>query len=185
MFIVDVIRPIFTVDDLAQLPDDGKRYEILRGDLAVSPSPNRKHQRLVQAVYRWLYERERQEGGQAFVAPFDVIFDEYNVTEPDVLFVRAERLHIVTEAHVQGAPDLVVEVLSPSTRSRDLGVKAHLYARFHVSEYWAVDPDMNTLTIYRLTTDGYQVTGPFRVDEVVQSPLFPETALAIADLFRS
>ncbi len=86
---MDVIRPTFTVTDLAQLPDDGKRYEILGGDLAVGPSRNRKHQRVVQATYRWLFALEQIHYGQAYVAPFDVVFDTHNVAEPDLLFVQA------------------------------------------------------------------------------------------------
>ena len=181
---MDIIRPVFTATDLAQLPDDGKRYEVLEGDLAVSPSPNRKHQRVVQATYRWLFALEQTHYGQAYVAPFDVVFDTHNVTEPDLLFVRASRLPIITEANVQGSPDLVVEVLSPSTRERDLGVKAHLYARFGVPEYWVVDPDVETLTVYHLTSDGYEVAGPFHCGETIHSNLFPNVPMDVANLFR-
>ena len=181
---MDLIRPIFTVGDLAQLPDDGKRYEILEGDLAVSPSPNRKHQLAVQAAFLFLTHLKEQGMGQGFVAPFDVVFDEYNVAEPDVLFVRADRLAIITDANVQGAPDLIIEVLSPSSRDRDLGVKAHLYARFRVPEYWVVDPEQETLTIYHLIDDGYRRAGPFRPEEQVHSVLFPSITLNVADLFR-
>ncbi len=181
---MDVIRPVFTEADLAQLPDDGKRYEILEGDLAVSPSPNRKHQRAVLRLTNFLQKQEDAGYGEVYPAPFDVVFDEYNVTEPDVLFIRTERLTIVTDANVQGAPDLVVEVLSPSTRTRDLGVKVHLYARFQVPEYWVVDPDELTLTIYRLAKAGYQVDGPFHGADQVHTPLFPATLLTVAHLFR-
>lgn len=80
---MDIIRAVFTATDLAQLPDDGKRYEVLEGDLAVSPSPNRKHQRVVQAAYRWLFALEQTHYGQAYVAPFDVVFDDSNVAEPN------------------------------------------------------------------------------------------------------
>ncbi len=181
---MDVIRPVFTEADLGQLPDDGKRYEILEGDLAVSPSPNRKHQRAVLRLTNFLQKMEDAGYGEVYPAPFDIVFDEYNVTEPDVLFIRTNRLSIVTDANVQGAPDLVVEVLSPSTRARDLGVKAHLYARFQVPEYWVVDPDDATLTIYQLTKDGYQVEGPFHGADQVHTPLFPTASLTVSNLFR-
>ncbi|MCL4521988.1 MAG: Uma2 family endonuclease [Firmicutes bacterium] len=182
---MDVIRPIFTYTDLTQLPEDGKRYEILEGDLAVSPSPNQKHQRCVWRIVSFFQLMEQAGYGQGYAAPFDVVFDEHNVTEPDVLFIRTERLSIVTEANVQGAPDLVVEVLSPSTRARDLGVKVHLYARFHVQEYWVADPDAETLTVYRLGADGYQQVGPLHDFNPVQSSLFPKSTLVVAELFRS
>jgi len=180
---VDLIHSQLTVADLAGVPDDGKRYEILEGDLEASPSPLRKHQRIVQALYRWFHGLEAQGHGQVYVAPFDVILDAYNVVEPDVIFIRSERLNIITDANVQSRPDLLVEVLSPSTRVRDLGIKAQIYRRFGIAEYWIVDPDMQTMAIYRLTPDGYQVTGPFRKSEVVESTLFPGVSLAVADLF--
>ncbi len=181
---MDVIRPVLTVTDLAQLPDDGKRYEILEGDLAVSPSPSRKHQLVVWNLVNFFTQVQHAGWGRGYAAPFDVVFDEYTVTEPDVLFIRQERLSIVTDANVQGAPDLVIEVLSPSTRARDLGVKTHLYAQFHVSEYWVIDPDEATLTIYRLTDEGYQITGPFHGTDQVSTPLFPTVFLPVAQLFR-
>lgn len=181
---MDVIRPIFTADDLAQLPEDGRRYEIVGGDLAVSPSPSQKHQRCVWQLAAFFHRVEHAGGGRGYVAPFDVMLDEYNVVEPDLLFIRADRLALVTEANVQGPPDLIVEVLSPSTRARDLGVKAHLYARFGVSEYWVVDPDAETLAAYSLTPFGYDPRGPFRSGETVVSPLFPDTPLMVSDVFR-
>ena len=181
---MDIIRPTFTATDLAQLPDDGKRYEILEGDLAVSPSPNRKHQNVIRYLSAFFIRVESHGYGRWYPAPFDVVFDTHNVTEPDLLFVRTERLHIITEANVQGSPDLVVEVLSPSTRERDLGVKVHLYARFGVPEYWIVDPEVETLIIYHLTSDGYEVAGPFHCGETIHSNLFPNVSLDVADLFR-
>ena len=181
---MDIIRPIFSAKDLAQMPDDGKRYEVLEGDLAVSPSPNRKHQRCVLQLTRFFEKVEDAEYGQVFPAPFDVILDHHNVVEPDLLFICQDRLHIVTDANIQGPPDVVVEVLSPSTRDRDPGVKVHLYARFGVREYWIVDPDNQTLTMYRLTADGYQLWGPYFPHETVTSPLFPDYPLSVTALFR-
>jgi Uma2 family endonuclease len=181
---MDVIRPIFSSDDLAQMPDDGKRYEILEGDLAVSPAPNRKHQRIVLNCADFLRTLELHHYGEVYTAPFDVVFDRYNVVEPDVLFVCQDRLDIVTDANVQGPPDIVVEVLSPSTRDRDLGVKVHLYARFGVREYWVMDPDDNALTVFSLTDDGFRQHGPYLVGDDWISPLFPDHPLAVAALFR-
>lgn len=181
---MDVIRPIFSAEDLAQLPDDGKRYEVVEGDLAVSPSPKPRHQRIVLNCAEFLRTLEHQGYGAVYTAPLDVILDHYNVVEPDVIFVSQEHLDIVTDANVQGAPDLVVEVLSPSTRERDLGVKGHLYARFGVPEYWVIDPDEDTLTVYRLTEDGFHRHGPYHAGDHWVSPLFPDHPLAVAALFR-
>ena len=181
---VDIIRPIFSTEDLAQMPDDGKRYEVLEGDLAVSPSPNPQHQRIVLHCASFFQTLEQQGLGQVFTAPLDVVFDHHNVVEPDVLFVCQDHLNIVTDANIQGPPDVVVEVLSPSTRDRDPGVKVHLYARFGVREYWIVDPDNQTLTMYHLTADGYLPWGPYTRYETVTSPLFPDHPLSVTDLFR-
>ncbi len=181
---MDVIRPVFTAADLAQLPDDGKRYEVLEGDLAVSPSPNRKHQNVIRHLSAFFIGVESHGYGLWYPAPFDVVFDTHNVTEPDLLFVRAERLDIITDANVQASPDLVVEVLSPSTRERDMGVKSHLYARFGVPEYWIVDPEVETLAVYHLTSEGYEISGPFRRGETIHSALFPDAPLNVADVFN-
>ena len=181
---VEVIRPVFTMADLGQLPDDGKRYEIVQGDLVVSPSPNRKHQQVVWNLVEFFNRVKRAGFGTAYIAPFDVVFDNHNVTEPDMIFVRSDRLAIITDANVQGSPDLIVEVLSPSTRERDLGVKARLYARSGVLEYWVADPEVETLATHRLTDEGYRLAGPYRAGETVQSPLFPGIILAVSDLFR-
>lgn len=174
---------VFTVDDLAYVPDDGKCYEIVEGELVVSPSPNRKHQRMVLNCAEFLRKVERARYGQVYVAPFDVVLDDYNVTEPDVLFVREDRLSIIAEANVQGAPDLVVEVLSSNTRGRDLGLKARLYARYGVNEYWVVDPDTETLTVWHLTANGYREVGTFRAGDTYQSPLCPTIPLEVSDCF--
>ncbi|MDA8192829.1 MAG: Uma2 family endonuclease [Thermaerobacter sp.] len=182
---MDVIRPVFTVEDLAHLPDNGNLHEILQGDLAVSPSPKPRHQRVVLNCADFFRALEHEGYGEVYTAPLDVVLDRYNVVEPDLIFIRTDRLAIVTDANVQGAPDLVVEVLSLGTRDRDLGVKAHLHARFGVNEYWVVDPDDQTLTIYRLTAEGYQRHGPYRASDNVVSPLFSDKSLIVAGIFRA
>ncbi len=143
-----IVDPRYVYEDLLTMPDDGKRYELLEGDLLVSPSAKPRHQRIVSNLDRMFGRLEEQGFGQGYVAPLDVVFDRHNVFEPDVLFIRSERLGIVTEKNVSGAPDLVVEVLSDSTREVDLGRKLRAYSRFGVPEYWVVDPDANTMQIF-------------------------------------
>ncbi len=181
---MDIIRPIFSYGDLAQMPDDGKRYEVVEGDLAVSPSPNRKHQNVIRRLSAFFISVEEHHHGQWYPAPFDVVLDDYNVVQPDLLFIGRDRLGIVRETDVQGAPDLVVEVLSTSTRERDLGVKGHLYARFGVREYWVIDPDNQNVSVYRLTADGFEVHGRYHAGDQVTSPLFPDHPLSVETLFR-
>ena len=115
-----VIDPRYGYEDLLAMPDDGNRHELVEGDLLVSPVPNRRHQRIVWNLVRLFGRLEERGLGQGYVAPFDVVLDWHTVFEPDVLFIRTERLGIVTERNVSGAPDLVVEVLSESTRDVDL-----------------------------------------------------------------
>lgn len=177
------IAPLLTYDDLAQLPDDGKRYELLEGELVVSPAPMRRHQRAVMELVLFL-ARARDAGyGDVYIAPFDVAFDPHNVTEPDLLFVRRERLDIITDTKVQGAPDLVVEVLSPSTADRDLRAKRQVYAKFRVPYYWIVDPEARTVQVLTLEPAGYRPEPLLSGSAVLGCPLFPDVTVPVASLF--
>jgi Uma2 family endonuclease len=140
----------WTYDDLAAMPEDNVIREILDGELFVSPSPFTKHQRIVR---RLIYEIEHylrsNPIGELFAAPFDVVFSADNVCEPDLLVIRNERSSIVTKKNVQGAPDFVIEVLSEFNRKNDEVRKLEIYDRFGVDEYWIVDPEADTVRIYR------------------------------------
>lgn len=179
-----VIHPLLTYDDLVDLPDDGRRYELLEGELAVSPAPARGHQKAAGRIYAELLRAEDAGWGEVYVAPFEVYFDEQNAVQPDVLFVRRERLQIVTEARVEGPPDLVVEVLSPSTRRRDIRVKMQIYARFGVPYYWLVDAGARTVQPYELTAERYTAQPLLHPGDTLSCPLFPGIALDVATLFR-
>ena len=178
-----VIRPVFTRADLEVMPEDGRRYEVLEGDLAVSPAPKRRHQRTVSRLDLLFARAEAAGYGEGYVAPFDVCFDESNVVEPDGLFVCRGRLTIVTEDDVQGAPDLIAEVLSPSTRARDLGAKLRTYARFGVRFYWVLDPDAGTVRVFTLGPEGYAEAPPLGRGDLLTCPLFPGIEVPVADLF--
>lgn len=178
------VQPRLTYADLADLPDDGKRYELLEGELIVSPAPTPRHQDAVGNTFRFLGRAQDAGYGKAYVAPLYVIFDQDNTTEPDVLFIRRERLQIVGEAAIEGAPDLVVEVLSPSTRGRDLRVKAQIYAKFQVPFYWIVDPDARTVQVYELTAQGYAAQPLLRAGDLLGCPLFPRITIDVTQLFR-
>jgi Uma2 family endonuclease len=178
-----VIQPRITYDHLRQLPEDGKRYELVDGDLLVSPSPIPRHQRTV-SNFDVMFRRVEQRGyGRAFIAPLDVVFDDYNVAEPDVMFITTDRLHIVTYSNIQGAPDLVVEVLSDGTAHRDLGVKLHMYARFKVPHYLVANPAERSLQRYDLRGDGYAELSKLHLGDVLTCPLFPDVEVRVAELF--
>ena len=143
--------PSITWQDVQQMPDDGNRYEAIEGDLYMTPAPSPRHQILLLRLYDALAAvlRERH-GGVLLVAPVGVEFPSTGEgVQPDLLFVSDERRRIIRDTSVRGAPDLVVEILSPSTASHDRGPKRRLYERQGVREYWIVDPDENAVDVWR------------------------------------
>jgi Uma2 family endonuclease len=172
-----------TYDDYCLLPDDGKRYEIIDGELFVTPSPRRSHQRVVTELSRVLGNYTERTGcGEVYVAPFDVVFSLFDVVEPDILYVSKEHAAVITEKNVQGAPDLVVEVLSETTSDRDRSVKRKLYARYGVGEYWLIDPDMCTAEIYRRGTQGFEQVATLQPSDCLITPLLPGFSVPLAQL---
>jgi Uma2 family endonuclease len=135
-------KTLLTYPDLLEMPNDRLRRELLAGELLVSPAPSPRHQDAVLDIAVALRTYAARHGGRVFVAPVDVVFTEHDVVEPDVVYVGPDRLEIVGEQAIRGVPDLVVEVLSPSSSGADLedGEKYRLYARHSVAEYWVVDP---------------------------------------------
>ncbi len=154
----------FRYADLAAFPDDNVIREIIDGELIVTPAPTTRHQRAVMNLSLILGAYRNTHGGDAFTAPTGVYLADDNVVEPDLLFVRADHLDRVELAFVNGPPDLVVEISSPSTRRIDIVRKRELYARFEIPEYWFVDLDAERVEIYRLQAGAY---GP---PELVYSP---------------
>jgi len=141
---------VWTYDDLATLPDDGQRYEILDGELVVSPAPSLRHQRVLTQLLKQLFALEYTGRATIWVGPTDVKLSPTRVVEPDVVVVSHARREILREQAIEGAPDLVVEVVSPSNRKHDLTVKRRFYARIGVREYWIVDPESETVEVLAL-----------------------------------
>ena len=157
---MELARPL-TYDDLPQTQDDGSRYEIIGGELLVSPSPTTNHQRLVRTLVRIISDVvDKRELGEVLPGPVDVRLGVHNVVVPDVLFVRSERLKIVKSALIEGAPDLVVEVASPTTRGRDIVQKAAAYAEAGVREYWLPDPERREFRMLALVDGIYRDVEP-------------------------
>jgi Uma2 family endonuclease len=145
-----------TYEDYVSLPDDGLRYEILDGEMAVTPSPLIRHQIVSRNLQRILDRHVEARGLGFFLnAPVDVILANTSIVVPDLVFVSRAREGIVTERAIEGAPDLIVEILSPSTERRDRGAKLQLYARFGVPSYWIVDIDARTIDVFELGAEGY------------------------------
>ena len=144
-------RVIHTYDDYAALPDDGRRYELYEGDLIeMTPAPRPRHQLILGNLYALLRAHVRDHHlGEVLLAPIDVILNPITVLQPDLVYIESSRLSIMTERAIEGPPTLVVEILSPSTSSRDRGIKQRLYAKYAVPSYWIADPDRNTARDHR------------------------------------
>ena len=171
-----------TYEDYASLPDD-ERYELIDGELIPMPSPKKIHQRLILDL-SWILRRLEEMGlGELFIAPFDVILSRFNVVQPDLFFVSSARAHIITEDNIQGAPDLAIEIISPSTERRDRIVKRNLYARHGVGEYWLVDPYAKTITVLLLGANGYDTRAVYGEGDILTSPALPGFALNLSELF--
>jgi Uma2 family endonuclease len=176
----------YTYEDYLAFPDDGRRHELIDGEHFVTPAPLRRHQelsmRLSIALGSWLREHPM---GKAYAAPLDVILSDVDVVEPDLLFVSNERAEVLGK-WIHGAPDLVIEILSPSTRRVDEITKRRLYERVGVSEYWIVDGEIDVVKVYRRQDDGSfpQVADLSReAGHSLTTPLLPGLSLSLAELF--
>lgn len=146
--------------------------------------PSLKQQRVILGLASWLYRAERAGYGSALVAPIHVVLAQAVKFEPDALFVRRGREAILTETAIQGPPDLIIEVLSPSNRLHDTVVKYQAYARYGVPHYWIVDPSTELVTCYTLADEGnYQRIAELGAHDQLASPLFPDVTLPVSELF--
>ena len=173
----------FTVKDYMSMPGD-KRYQLLDGEMILAPSPTTRHQTIVQRLNLALQEFVAAGFlGQLWFAPLDVILSDHDVAQPDILFVSNERSSIITDANIQGAPDLVVEILSPGTVEFDRGYKLALYGRHGVREYWLVDPDAETVEVLTLGDQGLTPAATYRRGQVLASPLLVGMSLELDQVF--
>jgi Uma2 family endonuclease len=177
-----------TYDDFVLFPDDGKRHELIDGEHYVTPSPNTRHQEIsgTLSALIWNY-LETHPIGRIYHAPFDVVFSDVDVVEPDLLYVSNERAGaILTSQHVRGAPELVVEIGSPGTRQRDETIKRRLYERADVQEYWVIDPEIDVVRVYRREGDrfGRAIEFAHHAGDVLTTSLLPGLELPLARVFR-
>ena len=181
-----------TYADLLAMPEDGKRHELIDGEHFVTPAPTTRHQLVLGNLHLDLGSYVEANGlGKVLFAPLDVILSDYDVVEPDLLFVSTERLARIGRPYIHAAPDLVVEVLSPGTRKIDATKKLRLYEKFGVAEYWMIDPEAEWVEVYRAGSDSEHGLHPAarllreRGDGPLTSPLFPGLDLQLDRLFRS
>lgn len=172
----------FNYEDYCLLPE-GKRYELIDGGLHMTPSPFTRHQRIILRLAEWFFTH-LERGGLAtvLVAPMDVYLSNEDVVQPDILVVDRQRDKIIEEKYVKGAPDLVVEVISPTHPDRDRIVKKKLYHKFGVKEYWIVDPDARSIEVYVWDNSGYRLTGSFTTGQIGSS-VFPSLVVLHSDVF--
>ena len=174
----------FTYQDYQHTPED-QHYELLDGELIMAPAPNLGHQQISVSLGARLYTFvQKQDLGKVFHAPCDVVLSNADVVQPDLLFVSHQRAHLLLGgANVLGAPDLVVEILSPSTAGRDRTLKRTLYAKHGVQEYWLVDPDARTVTVLRLDAGAFEVAALYGEGQTMTSPMLEGFAVELNEIF--
>ena len=179
------IPPKLTYQDLLDFPEDGKRYEIIGGELFVAASPSIKHQRLLARFYHVFFDSlERSGWGEIFFAPLDVKFSDYDVVEPDLIAIRTDRREIMESNHLTAAPDIVLEVISPFSRRYDEVTKLALYARFGVPEFWLADSVNHGLRGLTLRNGSYFEITP-EADGRLRSIVAPDLVFDPSKLFAN
>lgn len=174
-----------TYEQYAQMPDDGRRYEILEGMLQMTPSPTTRHQRVSRKLVLILQNHvEEHDLGEVFDAPLDVVLSSTCVLQPDLVYISHAREQIINEKNIAGAPDLVVEIVSPATASMDRVTKAQLYARYGVLYYWVVDPDQRVVEEFRLERGIYMPVRQWEGGDRFAPELFPGLEIELSGVFR-
>lgn len=176
-----------TYRDFVHFPDDGRRHELIDGKHYVTPTPSFRHQRLVMRLARAFWDYlDVHPAGEMFCVPVDCVMSPFDIVVPDLLLIANDQTNIVTKKNLRGAPALVVEINSPSTRGRDRRSKRDLYARAGVREYWMIDPDANTVTVFRRNPQGeFPIVAMLQASagETLTTPLLPGFELTLPHYF--
>ncbi|RMH34524.1 MAG: Uma2 family endonuclease [Nitrospirae bacterium] len=176
------IKQSLTYEEYAAFPSDRNRYELLDGDLLVTPVPTPQHQRASKRLQRQLEAYFEEQGlGEMFAAPIDVILSNQDVFQPDLVVARSDR---IASRGIEGSPLLIVEILSSSTRERDRVLKARRYAQLGVPHYWLIDPDIPRLECFRLESGQYVLAVQAEGSATLEHPDFPSVTIRLAALVR-
>ncbi len=179
-------KKFFTYQDYQNLPDDDFRYQLIEGELVMAPAPKIVHQMVKREIEFNLNNFIKDKKiGELLDAPCDVYFDEHNVFQPDILFISKEKLDIITEDNIKGAPDLIVEILSPSSAYYDLIVKKEIYEKSGVKEYWIVDPMRQWIEIHILEQRKFKLRQRLEKQGVLKSSVLKDFKLDIKKIFKS
>jgi len=164
--------------------DENFYYELINGNIVKKQAPKPLHQRASMRLSKLLSNFvDEKQIGEMFASPIDVFFDDYNNTQPDLLFIKKERSFIVTNNDVEGAPDLIIEILSPSTQRTDKREKYKLYQEFGVQEYWIVDPNNKSIDVFSLENNRYENLFVATDNETIQSQVLEGFSLEVSQIF--
>jgi Uma2 family endonuclease len=182
--LAQVKRDALTYEDYLLFPSDGKRYEIIEGERLVTPAPVPDHQRVSRNLVAILLHFVEETGAaELLYAPVDVVLSDTDIVQPDLLLVHKDRAHLVTDKDVSGAPDLVCEIVSPSTRKTDYLTKRKLYQKYGVREYWIADPEIGRIEVFTLTEGRLEKTGEHHAGDTLVSTAFPGLEVPVAQVF--
>jgi Uma2 family endonuclease len=185
MPLVKVAKPRVSFSDLLQMPEDGRRLELYDGEVFEMPSPMPRHQVAADNIKQILARYSLSRGGLSLISPIDIVFSEYDVVQPDVVFFAAARRHLVDfDKVIRDRPDLVVEVLSPGTVSNDRGRKLRMFAKYGVPEYWIADATRACLEMHVLRENRFDPPTTSCGEDVVSSPWLTGLTFPASDAFR-
>jgi Uma2 family endonuclease len=177
------VKTRLTYADYLKTPDD-ERYELLNGELVMAAAPLLYHQYILRKLLNKMSDYiDERNLGELYSSPADVVLSDTDVVQPDLLFVSSHRSHILTRENVRGAPDLVVEILSPATAERDRTIKLDLYAQHGVKEYWIVDSDARTITILVRRESRFEVAGIYGEGQTLRSPTLAGFTIELDGIF--
>jgi Uma2 family endonuclease len=178
-------RTPLTYEDYLTFPDQDRiRKEIIDGELVMSPSPTLKHQAIIGNLFVLLHNFiKKNKLGKIFFAPCDVILSDINIVQPDIIFISKENFEVLTDLNVRGEPDLIIEILSPSTAKMDRIFKKSLYERFGVKEYWIIDPSEEIIEIWLLKNEQYQLSSTFHKNQILISQMFTGLEINLSEIF--
>ncbi len=172
-----------TYEDYLKLPDD-KRYELIEGELIMTPSPVPMHQRIVGKLFFAIKSfLIKNNFGEVFIAPLDVYFDDENVVQPDIIFISNDRKEIIKDKNIQGAPDLVIEILSEATAYRDLIIKKKVYEKYGVKECWIVAPEHKVVEIYFLKNGQFSTLKTYNEKDTLESEVIAGLKINLNEIF--
>ena len=177
-------RPL-TAHDYREMPDGPPYFQLIEGEIYMSPSPNWFHQEILTNLAEiFLHYLRKKRIGKIYFAPLDTFLTDLNVYQPDVVFVSNRRKSILKEDGVDGAPDFVVEILSPRTAKYDRGAKRDIYARTGVGEFWIIDPELKSIQVFRFEESADVPVATYGLKQKFTTPVFPGLNISVAEVFK-